>query len=274
MKSLSFVVLASLFTVVGCAEATEDQAPETTVEVDTETKSFMDTFAAENGLTQATTVPICDSDVQTVTASKTAMYSVFNTTDPSCVPSKYTRGTGTPMQCRWDLIQSGAICYRPCKTGYTMVAGVCWQSSCPDGYRDDGAMCAKPAAYGRGAGYAIWDEDKCESRNPSLGCEKWGAMWYPKCREGYKAFGANVCSPVCPSGMTDTGVSCLKKTYTQNSSNTTPISYGPLPELDTPYFTAPLNTCPAGKERSGDLCYVPCLPGFKGKENLCTYSSN
>ncbi len=32
------------------------------------------------------------------------------------------------------------------------------------GFRDDGAFCAKPASYGRGAGYAIWDEAKVSER--------------------------------------------------------------------------------------------------------------
>lgn len=32
---------------------------------------------------------------------------------------------------------------------------------CPSGFRDDGLYCAKPSAYGRGAGYVLWKKDKC-----------------------------------------------------------------------------------------------------------------
>jgi hypothetical protein len=212
---------------------------------------------------------ICGETKQTKVAS---MFGIFDqSTGEKCLPKQYDRGIGVPMKCASGLIQSGAICYRPCKAGYTMVAGVCWQSACPAGFRDDGAMCAKPAAYGRGFGYAAWQEAKCEAAHPE-GCEEDGLMWYPKCREGFHHVASNFCSPDCPSGMTDTGVSCLKKTYVQSSSNTTPISYSPWPNLDTPIFTAPLSTCPTAKsERYHDLCYTPCAEGFKGSNNLCNY---
>jgi hypothetical protein len=41
-------------------------------------------------------------------------------------------------------------------------------------------------------------------------------MFYPKCRAGFEAFGCCVCSPKCPDGMTNIGVSCAKATYTRN----------------------------------------------------------
>lgn len=274
-KLFAVAALVSLSALVGCAEApsVEGEGDDgADVESVSSASTFIDTFASQQNLTLSGELPLCDSSTQKVTgADKAALFSIFGTSDPTCIPRTYNRGVGKPMQCRADLIQSGAICYRPCRAGYKMVAGVCWQTSCPSGFRDDGAMCAKPAAYGRGAGYAIWDEDKCESRHDQ-GCEKWGAMWYPKCREGYHNVGANICSPDCPRGMTDTGVSCLKKTYVQSSSNTTPISYSPWPALDTPIFTAPLDTCPADTVRENQLCYTPCLPGFKGNADYCTYS--
>jgi hypothetical protein len=280
LTTKTFVALVaaalSISSLAGCAEQMEEENND--VNIKTEDDAVNPTglsadFIAQNNLTLAGSIPICGSDHATVTgATSSQLFSIFGSDDPSCVPETYNRGTGKPMQCRWDLIRSGAICYRPCKSGYKMVAGVCWQSSCPEGYRDDGAYCAKPAAYGRGAGYALWDEDKCEDRNEATGCEKWGAMWYPKCKEGFHNVGANICSPDCPDGMTDIGVSCQKKTYVQNSSNTTPISYSPFPALNTPIFTAPLNTCPTGTERSGELCYEPCIDGFKGSNDLCKYS--
>ena len=42
-----------------------------------------------------------------------------------------------------------------------------------------------PPPYGRGAGYVIWQGKKCSREHPDLGCEKWGALWYPKCKENY-----------------------------------------------------------------------------------------
>jgi hypothetical protein len=94
--------------------------------------------------------------------------------------------------------------------------------SCPSGFRDDGLYCAKPAAYGRGAGYAWKLGDKafdssgqwarCKGDNPQ-GCEQPAGgitLVYPKCKTNFYAFGTNICSPNCPAGMTDIGVSCAK----------------------------------------------------------------
>jgi Tectonin domain len=93
---------------------------------------------------------------------------------------------------------------------------------CPPGFRDDGLYCAKPAAEGRGAGYGWQIGDKafdssgqwarCQHDN-SQGCEQPGGgvtLVYPKCKQGYYAFGTNICSPSCPTGMTEIGVSCTK----------------------------------------------------------------
>ena len=61
---------------------------------------------------------------------------------------------------------------------------VCWQN-CPPNFRDDGAFCFKPPPYGRGVGYPLWDEDDCHRENQDVGgCEKWGLLWYPKCKPG------------------------------------------------------------------------------------------
>jgi len=58
-------------------------------------------------------------------------------------------------------------------------------------------------SYGRGVGYPWKFGDKfgnldqarerCEKAEP-LGCEKSGLIWYPKCREGYHAFGCCICT--------------------------------------------------------------------------------
>lgn len=108
----------------------------------------------------------------------------------------------------WE--KSGLLCYRKCRSGYKGVGPVCWQG-CPRGFHDDGAFCRKPKAYGRGTGYALWHKKKCRKKHGS--CEKHGLLYYPKCRAGYRAFGCCICSPRCPAGMRDIGISCAKKSY-------------------------------------------------------------
>lgn len=116
---------------------------------------------------------------------------------------------------------TAGLCYTKCKSGYKAAATMC-VPGCPAGFRDDGLHCAKPAAYGRGAGYPWKFGDKafsldgararCARANPQ-GCEKVGEIIYPLCREGFRPIGSNICSPTCPSGFTDIGVSCQKQTY-------------------------------------------------------------
>ncbi len=67
------------------------------------------------------------------------------------------------------------------------------KGGCPSGMRDDGTSCWLDT-YGRGAGYAAWDWDKCVREN-SQGCEWSGAMIYPKCASGYHAVGCCLCEP-------------------------------------------------------------------------------
>lgn len=49
--------------------------------------------------------------------------------------------------------QYGEIIYPKCKTGYESVGCCVCNSICPSGFNDEGAFCAKPSSYGRGAGY-------------------------------------------------------------------------------------------------------------------------
>ena len=113
------------------------------------------------------------------------------------------RGVGKPIStCPADKEKDGALCYPFCRDGYNGVGPVCWQN-CPDEFRNDGAFCYKPKSYGRGAGSI----HECDN------CEKWGALWYPKCRDNFHNVGCCVCSPDCPSGMTDIGISCSKDSY-------------------------------------------------------------
>ena len=140
---------------------------------------------------------------------------------------------------------------------WNAVATRCYQA-CPNGFRDDGLYCAKPEAYTR-EGFAWQGGDpplpnysgpisRCEAKYNS--CEQWGAMIYPKCGEGFHAVGCCVCSPSCPSGFNDIGVSCQKPFYDRGVGR-------------------PIDSCPAGSEKIGALCYPLCNKGFRGQLDWC-----
>ena len=169
---------------------------------------------------------------------------------PFCWKQSFGRGAGEPLsgKCANGLEQNGALCYPQCQSGYGGAGPVCWKQ-CPSGFTDIGAFCQKPAAYGRGAGYVIWDEAKCNREN-SQGCEKNGALWYPKCQAGFYAVGCCVCSPVCPTGYTDTGTGCTKPSYGRGAGE--------------PF------ACRPGTEKDGALCYSPCgKADFVGGGPVC-----
>ena len=97
------------------------------------------------------------------------------------------------------------------------------------GFRDDGAYCAKPGSFGRGAGKT--SRSKCE-KSYGVSCDKKGLLYYPKCSEygektgrgsSFHAVGCCVCSPNCPSGFKDIGVSCQKPaSYGRGAGKTCP----------------------------------------------------
>lgn len=131
----------------------------------------------------------------------------------------------------WQLNGAGGVSLAGCNitpstwNGSRWVQGdsawVSWRGAkaCPGGFRDDGAYCYKPAPYGRGAGYPWHFGDpfnasgmfaRCERDWGRGNCEEYGLIVYPKCRAGFHNVGANICSPDCPAGMTDIGISCQK----------------------------------------------------------------
>jgi hypothetical protein len=159
----------------------------------------------------------------------------------------YNRGVGKFPNCGGDHPENSAgLCYRSCSPGYTGVVTDCLQN-CPPEFRDDWLFCAKPAAYGRGGGWAT--QERCQN-GTGQACESWGGLWYPKCRPDFHAFGCCICSPNCPAGMTDIGVSCRKQAHTRG--------VGLIPRW-----------CPAGQENDAGLCYPACKPGFKGAAFMC-----
>ena len=180
----------------------------------------------------------------------TTIFQVDTATGTPCLPTSYNRGAGTiPRGCAEGFVEASGFCYENVPAGWTVKLGIA-SPPCPTGFTADGVGgCKKPASYGRGAGYAVWDETKCKKEHRAEGCEKNGAMWYPKCKEGFHNVGCCVCSPDCPSGWVDTGTSC-----------TTPS------KVLTP---KPLNGCPADRIYTEGLCYKPCPKGYYGSGVFC-----
>ena len=171
-----------------------------------------------------------------------------NTETEGCWISAMGRGIGKPIHtCKSGLEQNGLLCYPTCEAGFSGVGPVC-QENRPSALRDDGAFCFKPSAYGRGAGYLISNKDKCEKEN-SEGCEQYGLLYYPKCSDGFHNAGCCICSPDCPQGMTDIGISCAKKSYGRGAGE--------------------VLTCAENEDYDGGLCYKLCDKGFNGVGPVC-----
>jgi len=182
-----------------------------------------------------------------------------------CWKKSFGRGVGTvPTQCSTGYDKDAGLCYKKCPSGYAGVGPVCWQS-CPSGFRDDGAFCAKPEPYGRGGGYP-WKfgdslddsgmRSRCEGDHGAGNCEKDGAIYYPKCKANFHKVGCCVCSPDCPSGMADMGVSCTKQTSTRGA--------GTVPSCGNLAYDAGLcyESCPRDFDGVGPICWGKCPSDF------------
>lgn len=180
-----------------------------------------------------------------------------------CLKSSSGRGIGTPLinVCNGDEEIYGALCYPKCLDSYESVGCcLCRHEGCPPEFTDDGvATCIKPQSYGRGAGYPweFGDEldrnnmfKRCEADHGAGLCEESGSVVYPKCRSGFHAVGCCVCSPSCPDGMNDIGISCGKKSYARG------VGVSRL-------------TCPDNKEEDALLCYNKCPSGWYGLGSVC-----
>lgn len=177
---------------------------------------------------------------------------------PFCWKPSYDNGAGVPIdRCAPGQEQVGLLCYSECQAGYVGSLDRCGRI-CPEGFADIGFFCQKPAPYGRGAGYAWQFGDplndsgsmaRCEADNGAGNCEG-SVIIYPKCKSGYHAFGANICTPDCPADWADTGTGCTKPTYYRGAGE-------------------PLG-CPSGYEKSGQVCYPACKPGYEATVTRCT----
>jgi hypothetical protein len=141
-------------------------------------------------------------------------------------------------------------------------------------YRDDGTSCWLDT-YGRGGGYAIWNEGKCNNENKPLGCEKWGAMWYPKCKAGYHNAACCLCEPNGGPGIKVTafqryqcradedlnGALCYPKCKTGYSASGCCLC-SPAEGAGIKVTAFQRYQCKPEEELNGALCYPKCKAGY------------
>jgi hypothetical protein len=138
------------------------------------------------------------------------------------------------------------------------------EQTCPAGWTDTGLHCAKPAPYERAAfiwelGDTLGSLDDARARcaasaeGQKYGCGTFNSntIVYSLCPPGYDTAPllTNLCSPICPPGMTDIGVSCQVDTYDRGVGG--------------------LMSCSADKQYDAGLCYDNCTPGFAGVGPVC-----
>lgn len=178
---------------------------------------------------------------------------------PFCWRQTYGRGVGDVLKaCPSGKQKIGLLCYTPCRSGYSRQGTLDCQQKCKSGWRDDGLFCRKPE-YGRGAGYGYFPfrdhpRDRCEDDHGRGNCERYGLIWYPKCRSGYSNSGCCICRPSFSS--------CTAEGYTNPRID---LSCAVKIELGDP---TPL-ICAGGLEQDGLLCYPPCRDNFNGIGPVC-----
>ena len=110
----------------------------------------------------------------------------------------YSRGAGKDgLSCKENEEKGFDGCYRKCQDGYSGSGLFCTQD-CPPEFKNFAYFCSKPDGYWRGTG----------KKTPCADCEKFGLLYYTKCKEGYHAWGCCNCKRNCPDGMTDLTSMC------------------------------------------------------------------
>ena len=157
----------------------------------------------------------------------------------------------------------GLFCYDKCPAGMERV-GIDCHTKCPSGMDDQGLFC-RTSEYPRGAGYP-WEfgdplglsgaSSRCEADEGKDKCEKWGAVFYPKCRVGYSNFGCCICRPDAKPNCEQLGMakgnvdlSCAKRIAIASSLK--------------------VGNCEAGQEVDAGLCYYKCPAGYYGVGPVC-----
>ncbi len=200
-----------------------------------------------------------------------------------CWKDSYGRGVGTvPRNCEPGFSEDTAgLCWPNARPGYVCDFFVCRQAACPAGFRDDGLTCFKPEPYKRDeypvnageAAKAVGDglawffsfgtyeasgdtgldgaRRRCsEAHGDNCVTANGDTIVYETCKAGYEQAPVitNLCTPSCPSPMTDGGIFCAKHTYTREAS---------------------LMSCDAGAVYDAGLCYEGCRSGFAGVGPVC-----
>jgi hypothetical protein len=185
-----------------------------------------------------------------------------NSGPKACWKNTKTRGVGTvPRNCPPGQSEDTAgLCYDDCQPGYYSNKLTMCIPECPAGYRDDGLYCFKPAPITRdaypwefGDGLSMDDAmDRCRHDHGS-NCvtANSNTMVYSTCPANYEQAPVitNLCTPTCPPGMTDIGISCQKNTYDRGVGH--------------------LMQCDGGMERDAGLCYTPCGEGYDSVGPVC-----
>ena len=109
----------------------------------------------------------------------------------------------------------------------------------------------KPAGYWRGTG----------KPEPFADSEKFSLLYYPKCKEGYHAWGCCNCKFECPEGMKDLTSMCKKETYERGAA-VPPACANPEEEIDS-ITQKCYPKCKAGDTTSGPICWSQCPIGTK-----------
>ncbi len=180
---------------------------------------------------------------------------------PSRITTTTGRGVGVPVSsCQqygsgWE--EDAGLCYPPCSTGYSGAGPLCL-TDCPANFPDQGLYCGKPSSYGRGVG-SIWG---------GAGKVQWGGLYYPACAANFHNVGCCVCSPDCPAGTTDIGVSCQKGSYGRGVGKPLGCAVGQVYDAGLCY-----NQCPAGASGVGPLCYGGCTAGDPYRLGIWCYNS-
>ncbi len=187
-------------------------------------------------------------------------YATYNN-PPSRITTTTGRGVGVPVsscqQYGSNFEQDAGLCYPACNEGYAGAGPLCL-TTCPAGFPDQGLYCGKPSSYGRGAG-SVWG---------GAGKVQWGGLWYPACAANFHNVGCCVCSPDCPPGTADIGVSCQKGSYGRGVGQ-------PLGCAADQQYDAGLcySQCPAGSTGVGPLCYGGCTSDDPYRLGIWCYAS-
>ena len=162
----------------------------------------------------------------------------------------YSRGEGKPVgECAAYEEKGYNGCYPKCSEGYSG-AGVFCPQDCPNEFKNFAYYCMKPTGYWRGTG----------KNTPCENCEKFGLLYYEKCKEGYHAWGCCNCKYECPKGMRDLTTMCLKDTYKRGPAREPKCADDPNTEED-PIEERCYTKCAKGYTSGGSMCWKDCKEG-------------